>query len=42
VAPIAGLVAFFNERVDIEVDGEAQERPGDSPFAGSDWLKAHA
>ena len=26
-APIAGLLAFFNERVDIEVDGEAQERP---------------
>ena len=42
VAPIAGLVAFFNERVDNEVDGEAEERPGDSPFAGSDWLKAHA
>jgi uncharacterized protein (DUF427 family) len=42
VAPIAGLVAFFNERVDIEVDGEAEERPGDSPFAGADWLKAHA
>jgi uncharacterized protein (DUF427 family) len=27
VAPIAGLLAFFNERVDIEVDGELQERP---------------
>jgi len=39
---IAGLVAFFNERVDIEVDGEAEERPEHSPFAGSDWLKAHA
>jgi uncharacterized protein (DUF427 family) len=42
VAPIAGHVAFFNERVDIEVDGEAEERPTDSPFAGSAWLKAHA
>jgi len=27
VERIAGRVAFFNERVDIEVDGELQERP---------------
>jgi uncharacterized protein (DUF427 family) len=27
VAPVKGLVAFYNERVDVEVDGEAQERP---------------
>jgi uncharacterized protein (DUF427 family) len=27
VAPIQGYLAFFNERVDIEVDGELQERP---------------
>lgn len=27
VAPIKGLLAFFNERADIEVDGELQERP---------------
>jgi uncharacterized protein (DUF427 family) len=27
VAPIKGHLAFFNERVDIEVDGELQERP---------------
>jgi uncharacterized protein (DUF427 family) len=26
--PIAGLVAFYNEKVDIDIDGEAQERPG--------------
>jgi uncharacterized protein (DUF427 family) len=25
--PVKGLVAFYNERVDIEVDGELQERP---------------
>jgi uncharacterized protein (DUF427 family) len=25
--PIAGLVCFFNERVDLEWDGQAQERP---------------
>ena len=24
---IAGMVAFFNERADITVDGELQERP---------------
>ena len=27
VEPIQGYLAFFNERVDIEVDGELQERP---------------
>jgi uncharacterized protein (DUF427 family) len=27
VAPVADLVAFFNERVDIELDGELQKRP---------------
>ena len=27
VEPIAGRVAFFDERVDLEVDGELQERP---------------
>jgi uncharacterized protein (DUF427 family) len=27
VAPIKGMLAFFNERADIEVDGELQERP---------------
>ncbi len=30
--PIAGLLAFYNERVDIELDGEAVERP-ESPFS---------
>jgi uncharacterized protein (DUF427 family) len=25
--PIRGLVAFYNERVDLEVDGELEERP---------------
>ena len=25
--PVQGLVAFYNERVDLEVDGEPQERP---------------
>lgn len=32
VGRIAGLVCFFNERVDIELDGEAAERP-DSPWS---------
>jgi uncharacterized protein (DUF427 family) len=27
-APLAGLVAFFDERVDVIVDGERRERPG--------------
>jgi uncharacterized protein (DUF427 family) len=35
-ASIAGLLCFFNEKVDIELDGEFQERP-ESP-----WLKGHA
>jgi uncharacterized protein (DUF427 family) len=25
--PVKGMLAFFNERVDLEVDGEPQERP---------------
>lgn len=29
---IAGLVCFFNERVDLEIDGEPQERP-ESPWS---------
>ncbi|GAA3524304.1 DUF427 domain-containing protein [Amycolatopsis ultiminotia] len=32
VAPITGLVAFYNEMVDIEVDGEPLPRP-ESPFS---------
>jgi len=32
--PIAGLVAFYNEKVDLFVDGEHLERPG-TPFSGS-------
>lgn len=31
-APIAGLVCFYNEHVDIEVDGEPESRPV-SPFS---------
>jgi uncharacterized protein (DUF427 family) len=27
VASIAGMVAFFNERVDVELNGELQDRP---------------
>jgi uncharacterized protein (DUF427 family) len=32
VGRIAGLLCFFNEKVDIELDGEPQERP-DSPWS---------
>ncbi len=35
VARIKGLVCFFNEKVDLELDGELQERP-ESP-----WSKGH-
>src|SRR5205807_7130909 len=31
VRKIAGLVCFFNERVDLELDGQLQERP-ESPW----------
>jgi len=31
-SPIAGLVAFYNEKVDLELDGEPQDRPR-SPFS---------
>lgn len=32
VEPIRGLIAFYNERVDVTVDGERQERPR-TPFS---------
>ncbi|HET8976507.1 MAG TPA: DUF427 domain-containing protein [Solirubrobacteraceae bacterium] len=32
VGRIAGLLCFYNERVDLELDGELQERP-ESPFS---------
>jgi uncharacterized protein (DUF427 family) len=32
VRRIAGMVCFFNERVDLELDGELQERP-ESPWS---------
>jgi uncharacterized protein (DUF427 family) len=37
VSGIEGRVAFFNERVDIEVDGEREERPG-GRWASADWV----
>jgi hypothetical protein len=30
---VRSLIAFYNERVDIEVDGERQERPH-TPWSG--------
>lgn len=36
VAPIAGKVAFFDERVDSEVDGRPRERPW-SPWSSPRW-----
>jgi uncharacterized protein (DUF427 family) len=35
VQAIAGLVCFYNEKVDIHVDGDPQPRP-DTPFSGRD------
>jgi uncharacterized protein (DUF427 family) len=35
-APVAGLVAFFDEHVDLEVDGDRLQRP-DSPWARPGW-----
>jgi len=32
VAPIVDRICFLDERVDVEIDGEAQERP-QSPFS---------
>ena len=32
-AKIEGLLAFFNERADIWVDGELQERPANTPWS---------
>jgi len=39
VAPIAGMLCFFNEKVDVELDGELQQRPA-SPW--SDGAKSKA
>jgi hypothetical protein len=32
VGRIKGLLCFFNEKVDLELDGEPQERP-DTPWS---------
>jgi uncharacterized protein (DUF427 family) len=37
--PIAGLVAFYNEKVDIFVDGRGLERPTTHFFGPTDGLK---
>jgi uncharacterized protein (DUF427 family) len=36
VAPIADRISFFNERVDLVVDGEAQQRP-QTPWSTTGW-----
>jgi uncharacterized protein (DUF427 family) len=38
VADLAGLVCFFGERAEIEVDGEPQEMPP-TPWSGTDWIE---
>jgi uncharacterized protein (DUF427 family) len=39
VQGIEGRVAFFDERVDVDVDGERQEQPG-GRWATADWVKS--
>jgi uncharacterized protein (DUF427 family) len=36
--PVRDLLAFFNEQVDLDVDGERQQRPG-GPWAQPGWWK---
>ncbi|HEY3563294.1 MAG TPA: DUF427 domain-containing protein [Kribbella sp.] len=38
--PVAGLVAFFNEKVDLTIDGVLQERPI-TPFSDADLRSGH-
>jgi uncharacterized protein (DUF427 family) len=40
-AGVAGLLCFYNEKVDIELDDEAQERP-DSPWRAHAGVRQHA
>jgi len=39
VAPIAGHIAFFNERVEIEVDGVVQERGPETQWSSTRWIE---
>jgi uncharacterized protein (DUF427 family) len=39
VAPVAGLVCFFNEQLDVDVDGERESGLW-SPWANPDWWRA--
>ena len=39
VAPIAGHIAFFNERVEIEVDGVVQERGPETQWSTTRWIE---
>ena len=39
--PIAGMVAFYNEKVDIFLDGQQLERPQTHFFPADDSRKAH-
>ncbi|MGH8824271.1 MAG: DUF427 domain-containing protein [Jiangellaceae bacterium] len=39
--PVRDLVCFFNEQVDLELDGELGERPV-SPWSEPDWWRGAA
>jgi hypothetical protein len=40
--PIAGMVAFYNEKVDISLDGQRLERPQTHFFPSDDNRTAHS
>jgi uncharacterized protein (DUF427 family) len=39
--PVRDLVCFFNEAVDLDIDGERQERP-ETPWRQRGWWREHA
>lgn len=41
VSPVTGLVCFFNEQVDVDIDGE-RERTSWTPWADPDWYVEYA
>jgi uncharacterized protein (DUF427 family) len=40
-APVRDLVCFFNEAVDLDIDGERQERP-ETPWGRPGWWRSYA
>jgi uncharacterized protein (DUF427 family) len=40
-SPVRDLVCFFNEAVELDIDGERQERP-ETPWRRPGWWRAYA